>query len=191
VIHVGWEPEILQWGEFITISLIGIALGMDAFSLGIGMGMGGIRLLTVLKVSIITGIFHVFMPLIGIVLGMFLTSLVGNVATYMGGSILILLGLHMMWNSFFSKEKSPLLKTTIWGLMLFSFSVSLDALSVGFSFGLFNVNVTMAVLVFGILGTLLSAAGLLLGRKVGNWLGEYSEVLGGLILFSFGLKFLL
>ncbi|WP_369405460.1 manganese efflux pump MntP [Aneurinibacillus tyrosinisolvens] len=188
---MGWEPEILQWGEFITISLIGMALGMDAFSLGIGMGMGGIRLLTVLKVSIITGIFHVFMPLIGIVLGMFLTSLVGNVATYMGGSILILLGLHMMWNSFFSKEKSPLLKTTIWGLMLFSLSVSLDALSVGFSFGLFNVNVTMAVLVFGILGTLLSAAGLLLGRKVGSWLGEYSEVLGGLILFSFGVKFLL
>ncbi|ERI07002.1 hypothetical protein HMPREF0083_04899 [Aneurinibacillus aneurinilyticus ATCC 12856] len=187
---LGWEA--LQWGELITLLMIGVALGMDAFSLGIGMGMRGIRLLTILKVSVTIGIFHIVMPLIGIGLGLFLTSYVGNVASYIGGLILVMLGVHMLWNVFFSgEEKSPLLKTTFWGLLLFSFSVSLDALSVGFSFGLFRVNVLLAVLIFGVLGALLAATGLLVGRRVGGWLGGYGEVFGALILLGFGLKFLL
>jgi putative Mn2+ efflux pump MntP len=188
---VGLGLETLQWGELITIFMIGTALGMDAFSLGIGMGMGGIRLLTIVKVSITIGLFHIVMPLFGIILGIFLTSYVGNIAVYIGGLILMMLGLHMLWNSLFGEEKGPLLKTTFWGLLLFSFSVSIDALSVGFSFGLFRVNIMVAVIIFGIMGTGLAAAGLLLGRRVGNWLGEYSEILGALILFGFGLKFLL
>jgi putative Mn2+ efflux pump MntP len=185
----GWET--LHWGELITLLMIGTALGMDAFSLGVGMGMGGIRLLTILKVSITIGIFHIIMPLIGISLGLFLTSYVGNIAAYIGGFILIMLGLHILWNVFFGgEEKSPLLKTTFWGLLLFSFSVSLDALSVGFSFGLFHVNVVLAVLIFGMMGAVLSATGLLLGRRASGWLGEYSEIFGALILLGFGLKFL-
>lgn len=183
--------EGLQLGELITILMIGIALGMDAFSLGIGMGMGGIRLLTIAKVSLTIGIFHVIMPLVGIVLGIFLTSYMGSVASYVGGLVLIVLGLHMLWNSFFVEEKSPLMKTTFWGIALFSFSVSIDALSVGFSFGLFRVNILLAVLLFGVIGAVLAASGLLLGRRVGNWLGEYSEIFGALILVAFGLKFLL
>ncbi|WCK54361.1 manganese efflux pump MntP family protein [Aneurinibacillus sp. Ricciae_BoGa-3] len=182
---------VIQWGEMITILMIGIALGADAFSLGIGMGMGGIRLLTVLKVSIIIGIFHVIMPLIGIAAGLFLTSVVGNVASYLGGGILIALGIHMLWNAYFNEEESPLLKTSFWGIMLFSFSVSLDALSVGFSFGLFNVNIVMAVVTFGVISMVLSMCGLLLGRRVGGWMGAYSEIIGGLILLAFGIKFLL
>nr|WP_051330810.1 manganese efflux pump MntP family protein [Aneurinibacillus terranovensis] len=171
--------------------MIGIALGMDAFSLGIGMGMGGIRLLTILKVSATIGIFHIVMPLIGIAIGIFLTSVVGHVATYIGGGILVVLGLHMLWNSLFNEEESPLLKTSFWGLLLFSFSVSLDGLSVGLSFGLFNVNTGLAVSVFGIMTTILAAIGLMVGRRVGHWLGEYSEILGGIILCAFGIKFLL
>jgi len=189
---VGIEWEALQWGELITLLMIGTALGMDAFSLGIGMGMSGIRLLTILKVSLTIGIFHIVMPLIGIGLGLFLTSYVGHVAAYIGGMILVALGLHMLWNAFFGgKERSPLLKTTFWGLLLFSFSVSLDALSVGFSFGLFRVNVMLAVSIFGLMGMVLAAAGLLLGRRVGSWFGEYSEIFGAVILLGFGIKFLL
>lgn len=187
---MGWEA--LQWGELFTLLMIGTALGMDAFSLGIGMGMRGIRLLTIAKVSLTIGLFHIVMPLIGIGLGLFLTAYVGNIASYIGGFILVALGLHMLWDSLFSVDaRGPLLKTTFWGLLLFSFSVSLDALSVGFSFGLFKVNTMLAVLIFGVLGAVLAALGLLLGRRVGGWLGEYSEIFGAVILLGFGIKFLL
>lgn len=117
---MGWEA--LQWGELFTLLMIGTALGMDAFSLGIGMGMRGIRLLTIAKVSLTIGLFHIVMPLIGIGLGLFLTAYVGNIASYIGGFILVALGLHMLWDSLFSVDaRGPLLKTTFWGLFSVQF----------------------------------------------------------------------
>ena len=36
----------------------------------------------------------------------------------------------------------------------------------------------------------MSVMGLLLGRRVGKWMGEYGEAFGGVILLMFGFKFL-
>lgn len=184
---------ILEWGQFYTVFMIGLALGTDAFSLGIGMEMQGIRLRTIAKVSLTIGLFHVIMPMLGIVIGEFISAVVGNVATFIGGLILCFLGANMLWNAFFRGEEkeAPIYKTKGIGLILFSLSVSLDALSVGLSFGLFKVNVVLALAVFGILGTFASLVGLLLGRQAGSRLGGFGEVLGGTIIMVFGLKFLL
>jgi putative Mn2+ efflux pump MntP len=48
----------------------------------------------------------------------------------------------------------------------------------------------MVIICFGIMATVQTWAGLLLGRKVQSWLGSYSEALGGGILLAFGLKLL-
>lgn len=181
---------LFEWGQFATLLLVAFALGMDAFSLGIGVGMVGIRLREIVKVSGTIGLFHVGMPMLGILLGMYMSELVGDIATLIGGIILAMIGLHMLWNGFHSNEQMTL-HTNSLGLLLLSFSVSLDALTVGFSFGLLEVNKWIAVCLIGIMGGLLAGFGLLLGRSIGSWLGQYSEVLGGLILFAFGLKFML
>lgn len=184
--------DVLDWGQFITMLVIAIALGMDAFSLGIGIGMAGIRFRTILKISVTIGFFHIIMPIIGLVTGIFLNSVVGDIAAFIGGGILCLLGLHMLWNGFFEKEKmNPVVRTTGLSLILFSVSVSMDALSVGFSFGLFAVDAVMAVILFGIIGTIMAGSGLMLGRTMGSWLGNYGEILGGAILLFFGIKFLI
>ena len=49
----------------LVILIMAVALGLDAFSLGIGIGMKGIRLRDVLRISLVTALFHVIMPLIG------------------------------------------------------------------------------------------------------------------------------
>lgn len=184
--------DIIQWGQFYTILMIGFALGMDAFSLGVGMGMVGLRLRTIAKVSFVVGLFHVVMPLIGIASGMFLSKVVGNVAAFIGGLILCFLGANMLWGSFFREEDSNnRYPTTGLGLVLFALSVSVDALSVGFSFGLFEVDMVMAILLFGLMGMVMACSGLLLGRHVGPRLGGFGEAIGGAILMAFGLKFLL
>lgn len=184
--------DIVQWGQFYTILMIGFALGMDAFSLGIGLGTLDIRLRTIAKISLTIGLFHILMPLLGIFTGLFLTKVVGNVASFIGGLVLCYLGIQMFWGAIFKGEEASGSARKIGGLemLLFSLSVSMDALSVGFSFGLFAVNVWLAVVVFGFLGTMMSAVGLLLGKRVGHRLGTWGEVLGGVILFAFGLKFL-
>lgn len=180
----------IDWGQWLTYFLIAVALGADAFSLGIGMGLTGLRLRQILKISVVIGIFHVFMPLIGILIGGMLTAYVGDVAVFIGGVILIILGVHMLWESFFESE-SQTIHPAGGGLILFAFGVSLDAFSVGLSLGLFAGDLFFAVIMFGIMGMMMSGSGLLLGRTMGQWLGRYGGLFGGTILLAFGIKFIM
>lgn len=61
-------------GQLVTILIMAVALGLDAFSLGIGIGMKGIRLRDVLRISIVTALFHIIMPLIGMYMGKYVSS---------------------------------------------------------------------------------------------------------------------
>ena len=82
-------------GELVTLMLMAFALGMDAFSIGIGMGMFQLRLRQILYIGIVVGVFHVWMPLLGMMTGKFLSNTFGTFATYAGGILLIVLGIQM------------------------------------------------------------------------------------------------
>jgi putative Mn2+ efflux pump MntP len=179
-----------QWGQFFTLFFMAFALGLDAFSLGLGIGLRGIRLLDILKISVVIALFHVFMPLFGFFMGNYLGLLLGSVANTVGGILLVLLGSHMVYSAVRGDAVKSFDYRTIWGLLLFSFMVSIDAFSVGVSLGIFATDLLVAVLLFGLFGGGMSIAGLLLGRKLGHWAGGYGEAFGGAILFIFGLKFL-
>ncbi len=177
-------------GEIITLSIMAIALGMDAFSLGLGMGMIRLRLKQVFYIGITIGIFHVIMPLLGIGLGRMISAHFSGIATYIGGALLLILGIQMVISSFKSGEQT--LVTPIgFGLIIFALSVSLDSFSVGLSLGIFGARTAVAIFLFGFFSMVLTWMGLLLGRKVQTWLGSYGEALGGSILLAFGLKLLL
>ncbi len=53
----------MHTGQLFTLLIIALALGMDAFSLGVGIGMRGIRLRDIIKLSVVIAIFHIVMPL--------------------------------------------------------------------------------------------------------------------------------
>ena len=84
-------------GEIITLILMAFALGMDAFSVGLGMGMFKLRLKQIFSIGITVGFFHVWMPLVGMFAGRFLSEKFGMFASLLGGLLLILLGLQMIW----------------------------------------------------------------------------------------------
>ncbi len=178
-------------GELLTITIMAVALGMDAFSLGIGIGMKGIRLLDVMKISLVVGFFHILMPLFGMFTGHYLGSILGDIAILTGGGLLILLGSHMVYSSLKGDDVKSINHSTFWGVLLFALTVSIDSFSVGISLGLFASDLILSVMMFGLLGCLMSTTGLMLGRRVAPWFGDYGEALGGVILFVFGLKFIL
>ncbi|MDA8353752.1 MAG: manganese efflux pump [Firmicutes bacterium] len=186
------ELSMPQWGQLFTLLMISVALGMDAFSLGIGVGMKGLGIPNILKISGTIGLFHFLMPLVGISMGQYLGQLVENIAVITGGGLLCALGVNMIWQAFRSGagDDSFNIATTS-GVMLFSLSVSLDSLSAGFSLGLFEADRILTVLLFGCVGGLMACFGMWLGRHVGGWVGDYGEVVGGMILITLGLRFLL
>ncbi|WP_347548396.1 manganese efflux pump MntP family protein [Pseudalkalibacillus hwajinpoensis] len=177
-------------GELATLSLMAFALGMDAFSVGLGMGMIPLRLRQIAKIGAVIGLFHMGMPLGGMMIGRLLSVHFGTIATMIGGGLLLMLGLQMAASSLSSNDK-PFVTPIGIGLLLFSVSVSLDSFSVGLSLGIYGARVVVTILLFGLISMFLTWAGLMMGRKFRNWVGSYSELLGGCILFGFGLKLLI
>ncbi|MGU3471564.1 manganese efflux pump MntP family protein [Paenibacillus sp. D51F] len=183
----------LHEGQLLTLLIMALALGMDAFSLGVGIGMRGIRIQDILKLSLIIGIFHVVMPLLGLYTGHYMSFLLGHVATAAAGILLILLGGHMLLAAWRGDGESPSFTDhrTAGGMLLFALSVSVDSFSVGISLGMFAADLILTILLFGMAGGLMSVAGLLAGRRIGRSMGSYGEAAGGAILLTFGILFLL
>jgi putative Mn2+ efflux pump MntP len=177
-------------GQMLTILVMAVALGMDALSLGIGIGLKGVRLRDILKLSSIIALFHVLMPYLGMAAGQYVGDLLGGVATSVAGALLLLLGGHMVYSSLRGDSVDSFDHRTIWGMLVFAFSVSIDSFSVGISLGMFSAHRMFTVLMFGLFGGLMSVMGLMIGRKVSSSLGNYGEAFGGAILFAFGLLFL-
>lgn len=178
-------------GPMLSLLMMAIALGMDAFSLGIGMGMRNIRFIQILKISFVIGIFHVIMPLLGMFAGKYVSSFLDDIAEVAGGGLLILLGIHMIYSAWRGGDDHVFNAATFWGLMMFALSVSLDSFSVGISLGLFASHIWLTVIMFGFFGAVMSFLGLTLGSKISSSLGGYGEALGGMVLVLFGLKVML
>jgi manganese efflux pump family protein len=178
-------------GQTLTILLMAAALGMDAFSLSLGIGIRGVRLLHVAKISMTIAIFHVIMPLVGFFTGKYVSTLLGDVAVMIGGGLLIALGIHMIYSSIRGDNVQSINLGSLFGLLAFAMSVSVDSLSVGVSMGMFASDLFLTVLLFGVFGGIMSATGMLIGRGVSRIVGEYGEALGGAILLAFGIMFLI
>lgn len=173
-----------------TVVTIGGALGMDAFSLGVGLGAQGLRWRDVARLSVMVSLLHLVLPLGGIVIGDALHHLFGPTFQRIGASLLLLLGARMTLEAFRPQPQTvrPPLSAGPAKLFAYALSVSLDALSAGLSLGSLQVNALFAALVFGLSSGILSLAGLYLGRKATRALGDYGQAAGGAVLVVLGLK---
>lgn len=82
--------------ELITLITIAIALSMDTFSLSLGIGTTNLSSKKCFLFSMIVGIMHFFMPLLGIFIGVKIVSLFALKSNFLLGIILIYLGITMI-----------------------------------------------------------------------------------------------
>lgn len=185
--------DTVSWGQFLSLFIIAVALGMDAFSLGLSLGIRGLFFRQICIISLTIGMFHFLMPLLGIGIGQALSELIGTVAVYAGGVLLCVLGVNMTWSGLSGRGTAHLMfnETSFWSIILLAFSVSVDSLSAGLSLGLFSANTVLAVSMLGMGGGVMAGVGLTVGKYAASWLGDYGELVGGAILLAFGLRFLL
>jgi len=177
-------------GEFLTLTLMALAVGMDAFSASLAIGMAPIRLKRIFYIGMIVGILHVFFPFLGMATGRLLSDTFGEVANAIGGILLIIAGAQMTF-SVFKEEGEQRSVPSGWSLLVFALAVSLDSFSVGLTLGIYGVRAILTLALFGGIATMLTWSGLFIGRKTKGLLGAYSEALGGCVLLIFGIKLLL
>jgi len=188
------------------IVAVAIALGADAFSLSLAIGLAGIKKSMILRLSLVVAIFHVVMPLGGMMLGQALGSILGRYASGLGALVLIWLGGRILYKVYrptverfsFGEARQALFKSKLstnsslsgFGIYVLAASVSLDALSVGFSLGTIRADLFITVMIIGVIAGLMTGLGLVLGRVMGTRLGDKAELLGGLALLLIGVKLL-
>lgn len=177
--------------EIITVLLVAVALGTDALSLAVGIGVSRVTRREILLLSGTISIFHVLMPLAGFLLGQTLGQLLGRYAVWVGAGVLIILGLHLLAEGLNPARDREKLKNNFYGLgglLLLAGSVSIDALGAGFSLGAFAVSLPLTIGLIGAVAGLMTAAGLIFGRCIGRFLGDRAELVGGAVLLFLGVK---
>ena len=176
--------------SFLTLLILAVALGTDAFSLCVGIGMTGVNRKQMLLISITVLVFHVLMPLAGWYIGELAGNLLGRAAAVIGSLLLIYLGIMMIW-AIMRKDRAPEIKAlsfNVFGLAILGASVSMDALSVGFTLGAQQVDLLRTAVTIGLVAGAMTAAGLVFGRYINGLVGERAQFLGGLILIGIGIK---
>src|SRR5699024_4945848 len=92
-------------GGTIPLIFMAFAIGMDAFSVSLGIGIRRIRLRRLAFIGIVFGMFHVMMPSFGILLGQIISTRIGHWTTLLGGSLRIVIGVHMLLSAFNRETK--------------------------------------------------------------------------------------
>ena len=163
--------------SFFTILLIGISLSMDAFSLALIYGMIVLTHKQKIFLSIVVGIYHFFMPLIGLQFGTFISNIIN--INLVASIILIYIGLDLFFSNNQETEK---FKSSIISFLIFGLSVSIDSLSVGIGLKALTNNYLQSSIIFSITSLLFTYLGLILGNIISNKIGNHSKKIGGIIL---------
>lgn len=177
----------------VSILIIAVALGIDAFSVAAGIGAGKNQLArrSIFRLSFCFGLFQFMMPVIGWAAGRTVADYIAGYDHWMAFTLLAIVGLKMIKESFGSEqERADSDPTAGWTLIILSIATSIDALAVGLSFAFLKVDVLFASIVIGIICFFMTAVGIFFGRQLGRLFGKRAEIVGGFVLIGIGLKIL-
>lgn len=161
---------------------------MDAFSLSLLYGTEGINRKDKVLLSIIVGIYHFIMPLIGLNIGSYITSRIILNTNILVGIILSIISIEMIISSFKEKEEKFLLSLP--GYLLFGLSVSIDSLTTGIGLPAITNNYIISSLIFSVTSFFFTFLGLNLGNYLNQKYGKISTILGGIILLILGIIYI-
>ena len=169
----------------ILIFFIAVSLSMDAFSLAIAYGTNNLEKKEINLLSIIVGIYHFFMPILGMLLGKFITNIV-----HVGGDLIVLLifsfiGINMIIETF--KNEQKIKKMKLKEMILFGLAVSIDSFSIGIGINNISNNYLLCSIIFSIISFIFTYIGLLFGKKLNELIGKISTIVGGITLMLLGI----
>ncbi|MBU4534181.1 MAG: manganese efflux pump [Eubacteriales bacterium] len=175
-----------------TLALLAAALGTDAFSLSLGLGLAGVRRKQAVILVVVVFLFHVLLPILGFWLGEIFGRVAGQWAAYVGAGVLFYLGVKMIIGSFKQEATvNPSALAGLFGIVLLGLSVSMDALSVGFTLGVAGGQLFLVAGVIGVVAGLMTAAAFILAKWVQGWVGQRAQLVGGIVLVGVSLRLLL
>ena len=175
--------------DLFLVIVIAISLSMDAFSLSLAYGTLGMKNKDKYILSLIVGIFHFVMPLLGMLIGNVFLNFIKINPDIIVSVILSFIGIEMIISSFKENDEVKLMK--FYEFFLFAFAVSIDSFSVGITLTDLGENVILSPIVFSLSSFIFTLLGLSIGNKIEKLLGKIATIVGGVILVIIGLVYMI
>src|SRR3990172_1264928 len=158
---------------------------MDAFAVAIATGivLGTFPPRQTFRLAWHFGLFQFLMPVVGWMAGLSVERFLSAYDHWLAFGLLAVIGGKMIYEATTREGREEAGRDPTRG-------VSLVALSVGLSLGVLRVGIWYPAVVIGMVACSLTAAGLHLGRRIGETAGRRMEVVGGAILVGIGVKIL-
>lgn len=174
--------------RLIMVMLIAISLSMDAFSLSLAYGTLNLEKKYINLLSIIVGVYHFFMPIIGMWFGSGILSFIKINPNIIVFIVLLIIGIEMIIQSFKNEQKVEIMN--FFELLMFGFAVSLDSFSVGIGLNSIYDKPLISAIIFSLFAGIFTYLGLIFGKKLSKVFGKISTLIGGSILIIIGLLYL-
>lgn len=177
----------------LSIFFTAIALSMDAVAVSIckGLCLTKINIKTAIKIGIYFGTFQGIMPLIGYFLSYKLLNNLIPINNLIAFTILSIIGINMIYESNKKETNNYDNNLSIKIMIILSIATSIDALSIGISFGILKVNIIYSVTIISIVTFILSTLAVYIGNIFGEKYKNKAVLSGGIILIIIAIKILL
>jgi manganese efflux pump family protein len=173
---------------------IAVALGCDAFAVGLGVGTRFCLPRQVFRLSFHFGLFQFLMPLVGCFIGQNLVGFARDWAPWVAFGLLALIGGKMAYESLhpekLEKAENCADPTRGFSLVGLSLATSMDALGVGFGLGILGEGLFFSATIIGLVACTMTWAAMRLGNRLSTAFGRWMETAGGLILIAIAFKLL-
>lgn len=171
-----------------VILILAVGLSMDAFSLAMIYGTLDLKSNMRKLMSIMVGIFHFFMPILGYQIGELILKVIKVNPDILVGIIFIILGMEMLLS--LKKEEKVKMLTGLFSVILFAFTVSIDSFSIGIGFGVANINMLLPCIIFSLTSAIFTYLGVILGKKLSDRFGSITTLIGSVILIILGINYI-
>ena len=176
---------------FPELLVLSVGLAMDAFAVSVCKGLSTKRITwqKAMCAGLWFGIYQAVMPVAGYFLGSTFKKLVTSFDHWIAFGLLLLIGINMIREAFGEEKETD--DFSFRTMLPLAIATSIDALAVGISFAMSEVNIVYSVTLIGSVTFALSSFGVFLGHKVGSRFGRTARIIGGVILILIGTKILL
>lgn len=176
------------------LSLIALTLPLclDSFLIAATIGISRPSQAHRIRLGIMFAVFEAGMPLVGLLVGSSLSSKLGHEANLVAAFILIGFGLYVaLKNEDETETANKLASSHGLAVLAIGFSISLDGLAIGFTYGLLKAPVVLITALIAVQAFVLSQIGFALGGMLPKRLRQYGEKLAGVVLILIGCYLLL
>jgi len=175
------------------IIIIAIGLAMDASAVSLSAAAAGFAKdgRAVFRLCFHFGLFQFFMPVLGWFMGISFVSYFKAFDHWIAFFLLAFVGTRMIREGMDTlsevQKNDPSRGMT---MVMLSVATSIDALAVGLSFAMLDVNIWYPSIIIGVITAGMSFAAIKIGTGLGILFGKRMEIFGGIVLIIIGSRIL-